>query len=183
MSDLSRSALLAFVDYLSAKGLMNKTTASARKAAANRVLGVLDEVEASDVSQLDLDDVMTRFHHLEGSKFKPQSLNTYKSRLKSVIEDFLRYQRDPMNFKPNGQSSGRRTPDRARASDSPAPLRHESVRRSSEQTVEAPPASVSILPIPIRADLTIKVQGLPFDLTVGEANKIANVIKAMAQQD
>jgi len=38
----------------------------------------------------------------------------------------------------------------------------------------------SILPIPIRVDLTIHIQGLPFDLTEAEAKKIANVIQAMA---
>ncbi len=42
---------------------------------------------------------------------------------------------------------------------------------------------MSILPIPIRPDLTVKIQGLPYDLTVHEANKIANVVKAMALQD
>ena len=183
MSDLSRNALLAFIDYLSTKGLMNRTTASARKAAANRVLSVLDDAEASDVSQIDLDDVMTRFHHLEGAKFTPESLSTYKSRLKSAIEDFLRYQRDPMNFKPSGQSSGRRNgTDRSRTADVSMAPRQDPARRP-DQPIEAPAASVSILPIPIRADLTIKVQGLPFDLTAGEANKIANVIKAMAQPD
>jgi hypothetical protein len=38
----------------------------------------------------------------------------------------------------------------------------------------------SILPVPIRADLTVYVQGLPFDLTEAEAKKIATVIQAMA---
>ncbi len=47
--------------------------------------------------------------------------------------------------------------------------------------VKAPPLSgFSILPIPIRPDVTVFVQGLPYDLTEAEANKIANVIRAMA---
>jgi len=41
-------------------------------------------------------------------------------------------------------------------------------------------ASSHILPIPIRADLTIYIQGLPFDLTEAEARKIAGVVSAMA---
>jgi len=179
MSKMSRAALLEFLEYLADKGLVNKATVSARKAAAGRVLSILDEAEASDVSKVDLDDVMARFHNLEGSKFTPASLNAYKSRLKSTLDDFLRYQADPLNFKPSVQNTGRRTSDRPRST-----TRAENAATSTPpRSIEAPPTSVSILPIPIRADLTIKIQGLPYDLTIQEANKIANVIKAMAIQN
>jgi hypothetical protein len=49
--------------------------------------------------------------------------------------------------------------------------------------VRATPARRSrrdVLPIPIRADLTVRVHGLPFDLTQAEARKVAAVIQAMA---
>jgi hypothetical protein len=178
MSKLSRTALLEFQDYLSKKGLMNKATAAARKAAVNKVLGILDEAESGDVSALDIDKVMSRFHNLEGSKYTPSSLSIYKSRIKSAIDDFLRYQKDPMNFKPAGQNPGRaeraKTPSSGEGSARP---------ESRNAPIEAPPAAVNIIPIPIRPDLTIKIQGLPFDLTASEANKIANVIKAMASGD
>lgn len=179
MSKLSRGALLDFQDYLSKKGLMNKATAAARKAAVNKVLGILDETESADVSTLDLDKVMSRFHNLEGSKYTPSSLGIYKSRLKSSIDDFLRYQKDPLNFKPAGQSTSRA--DRAKTPASGEPSSRSEPRRNAP--IEAPPAAVNIVPIPIRPDLTIKIQGLPFDLTASEANKIANVIKDMASGD
>src|SRR6202035_2619484 len=108
MAKLSRAALLEFLDYLSNKGLMNRTTAASRKAAANKVLGILGEDEAADVSALDLDKVMSRFHNLEGANYTPESLNTYKSRLKSAIDDFLRYQKDPLNFRPTAQNTARK---------------------------------------------------------------------------
>jgi hypothetical protein len=50
----------------------------------------------------------------------------------------------------------------------------------TERHAAKAPLSNSILPIPIRADTTVFVQGLPFDLTEAEAAKIANVIRAMA---
>jgi hypothetical protein len=179
MANQSRAALLEFLDYLANKGLMNRTTAAARKAAANNVLGILDETEASNISKLDLDSIMARFHHLHGSRYTPETLNVYKSRTKSAIDDFLRYQRDPLNFKPGIQSSQRRS-DRPK----PTTSKDSSARLETGQTnlVEAPPAAVNILPIPIRPDLTVKIQGLPFDLTMSEASKIANVIKAMASE-
>lgn len=179
MADRSRAALLEFLDYLSNNGLMNKTTAASRKAAANKVLGILDDAEAADISKLDLDAVMNRFHHLAGSNYTPGSLNTYKSRLGSAIDDFLRYQKDPLNFKPNVQTTTRRSERPKTASVREPEARAEPTAKAA---VEPPPAAVNILPIPIRPDLTIKIQGLPFDLTISEANKIANVIKAMASE-
>lgn len=180
MAKLSRTALLEFMDYLSNKGLMNQTTAASRKAAANKVLGILDENEASDISKLDLDEVMSRFHNLAGANYTPDSLSTYKSRVKSAIDDFLRYQKDPLNFRPAAPSAPRRTERVKPPSAGEGAPRHEPHPKTA---VEEPPAAVNILPIPIRPDLTIKIQGLPFDLTAVEANKIANVIKAMAAGD
>lgn len=181
MVNQSRAALLEFLDYLAKKGLMNRTTAAARKASANQILGILDESEASDVSKLNLDEIMARFHHLHGSRYTPETLNVYKSRTKSAIDDFLRYQRDPLNFKPGLQPSQRKT-DQQKPKSSPS---KESLARSEigqSRSLEPPPAAVNILPIPIRPDLTVKIQGLPFDLTMSEASKIANVIKAMASE-
>src|SRR5690349_3096805 len=107
----SRTDLLAFLDYLAAKGLMNPTTARSRKASANAILGILSEEEAADVTAINLDDVMTRFHNLQGANFTPDSMATYKSRTKSAIEDFIRYQQNPLGFKastPNGARKPRR---------------------------------------------------------------------------
>lgn len=179
MADLSRSAVLGFMDYLGNKGLMNRTTAAARKAAVNNVLGILDDDEAADVSKIDLDTVMGRFTNLKASGYTPRSLSTYKARAKAAIDDFLRYQKDPLNFKPGVQNAPRRSerPSTAQTADA---VRSELPVKA---TVEAPPAAVSILPIPLRPDLTVKIQGLPFDLTPSEANKIAAVVKALAIVD
>lgn len=181
----SREALLDFLDYLARKGLMNKTTASARKAAANKILGILEADEAEDVTALDLDDVLMRFSNIAGANYTPDSLNTYKSRLKSAIEDFISYVENPMSFRPSVANTGRRTTERQKASPGdekssrPMPVS----KRETSTFLLAPAASVSILPIPIRPDLTVHVQGLPYDLTSAEAAKIANVIRAMASSE
>ncbi len=179
-SKRGRKELLEFLDYLSQKGLMNKTTAQSRKAAANAVLGVLSEEEASDVSRIDLDDAMNRFHNLEGSKFTPGSLNTYKSRTRSAIDDFLRYLENPLTFRAKTPTGSR--PQRSKIS-SPQPAINNANLHVSAEVSKPPRAPVgqdSILPIPLRADLTIYIQGLPFDLSAKEAKKIANIVSAMA---
>jgi hypothetical protein len=174
----SREALGEFLDYLAEKGMMAKATVNARKAAASQILGVLDRAEANDVTTIDVEDLVTRFGHLHGKKYTPQSLVTYKSRLRSALKDFESYLSNPLAFRPSVQS-------RDRATAKPAKNGSESVRAEARsdapRSTSTPMASANIVPIPIRADLTVYVQGLPFDLTEAEARKIAAVITAMAQ--
>lgn len=176
-NEKSRANLLEFLDYLADKGLMAKSTASARRAAASKVLGILSEEEASDVTLLDLDEVMSRFQNLEGKGYTPGSLATYRGRIKSAVDDFDRYVNNPLGFKPNVRSRERRKSETPKSGKKGRP--EEDKKQSEPQTLSTP-MSNSIVPIPIRQETTIYVQGLPFDLTEAEAERIANVIRAMA---
>jgi hypothetical protein len=174
----SREALSEFLDYLTEKGLMAKATAQARKAAASKVLGILGEPEANDVTTVDLEDVVARFGRLHGKQYTPQSLTAYKSRLRSALDDFQSYLTNPLAFRPSVQSrdrsKGKVTKDLSASStleSRPEPIRPNPLPR----------ATSDIVPIAIRADLTIYIQGLPFDLSEAEARKIAAVVTAMAQ--
>jgi hypothetical protein len=183
MSDRkSREAALEFLEYVAKKGLMAPATARARKAAVSRVLSVLDDAEAADVTNIDLDRVMTQFGHLHGKDFTPASLMTYKSRVRSALDDFTSYIENPLAFKPSVQNRERASNGNKPAVSKPRNDQQAAVPSappSPASNVDGPMAS-SILPIPIRADLTVRVQGLPFDLTAAEAKKIASVIQAMA---
>jgi hypothetical protein len=172
----SRQSLLEFLDYLGDKGLMAKNTVASRKAAAGKVLGILPEDEARDVTKLNLDDVMRRFHNLEGKAYTPGSLITYQSRLRSALDDFKIYLDSPINFRPSVKARERKKPETRRETPSPRPAPQESHELESGTKASASNA----LSIPIRPDTTIFVQGLPYDLTESEAAKIANVIRAMA---
>lgn len=174
----SRKALLDFLDYLATKGLMNVTTARSRKAAVNGVLGILTDEEASDVAALDLDDLMRRFSNLQGVKFTPESLQTYKSRVKSSIEDFMRYLDNPLTFRASTPNTPRKQREKAQPTDEVREMPHS----MPESRARLAPSD-SIMPIALRADLIVYIQGLPFDLTRAEANKIANVIRAMALEN
>ncbi|WP_374468129.1 hypothetical protein [Ferrovibrio sp.] len=174
----SREALSEFLDYLANKGLMAKATAQARKAAASKILGILDDAEAADVTAIDLDDVVGRFQRLYSKNYTPQSLVTYKSRLGSALDDFRSYLSNPLAFRPAINNRERPKAKAVKESDE-APTREPKTESSRPHSV--PIATSNIVPIPIRADLTVYVQGLPFDLTEAEARKIAAVITAMAQ--
>ena len=45
-----------------------------------------------------------------------------------------------------------------------------------------PPSDVTITVLHLRPDIVIKIQGLPFDMTMAEAEKIGNVVKALADE-
>lgn len=166
----SKQDFLDFLDWMSEKGLMAKNTVATRKAAAGKVLGILSDDEAADVTTLNLDDVMRRFTNLEGKGYTPGSLTTYLSRLRSALDDFKLYLDNPMNFRPGVQPRERRKTD-ARKEAAPPAMNG----KGASTTVLAPNA----LSIPIRPDTVIAVHGLPYDLSEAEATKIANVIRAM----
>jgi hypothetical protein len=169
----SRQDFLAFLDWMSEKGLMAKATVAARKAAATKVLGILSDEEALDVTALNLDDVMRRFTNLEGKGYTPGSLTTYLSRLRSALDDFKVYLDRPLNFRPGVQPRERRKPEARKEAASGA--------GAPSATRESTPIPASnALSIPIRPDTMIIVQGLPYDLSEAEAAKIANIIRAMA---
>lgn len=178
-NDRSREGLIRFLDYMGEKGLVNSTTATTRKAAAQKILSILSEEEASNVLVLDLEDVMTRFHNLEGQNYSPGSLAAYQSRLRTAFEDFAKYIENPLGFKPSGQGKlkGPKANGKpSKASGGDAPVQKLPVSSSTEAGFP----NSTILPIPLRPDLIVRIQGLPFDLTPGEAAKLAAVIKAMA---
>jgi hypothetical protein len=142
------------------------------------VLSILSEEEAEDVTGLDLDGVMLRFSNLEGQNYTPESLMTYKSRLKSSIDDFNAYLSNPLTFKSRTQARERREPRAAGGTTTRPTARLPSAATTSQADV--PLAGSNVLNIPLRADLLVRVHGLPYDLTSAEAKKIANVVLAMA---
>lgn len=181
-NDRSREGLAKFLDYLATKGLMAKGTADARKAAAGKVLGILSLEEAKDVLAIDLNETMHRFTNLQGQKYTPGSLSTYQSRVRSALDDFDKYLKNPLGFRPAVENRARTTKSQNNSNRVEKPKALD----ATSTTIVArpsPPANDTILPIPIRADLTIYIQGLPFDLRKNEAAKISAVITAMANSD
>lgn len=179
----SREDLIRFLEYLGDKGLVARATASARRTAAAKVLSVLSDEEAQDVIGIDLDLVMSRFDNLNPHQYTPESLQAYRSRLKTALEDFRSYSENPVSFRPTGQlriklkrGDGGTKPARKVAVSEQA--------RSSSPAVQTAPVvdlpNVNQLPIPLRQNLTVRIFGLPFDLTPAEAKKIANIILAHA---
>jgi hypothetical protein len=182
----SQKDLIAFLDYLSDKGLMNTQTAAGRKAAVNTLLSALDPDETADVTKLNLDEVATRFLNKRAGDVRPDSVKVYKSRVASAIKDFQKYRADPLNFKvgitPKPTTAART--EKTVAQPNATGNGTANAATSSSHHVFVSPSEIEIVvPIPIRPNTIIKIVGLPSDLTKQEAAKLANVIQAFATVD
>ncbi|WP_315784913.1 hypothetical protein [Bradyrhizobium sp. SZCCHNPS1003] len=187
-TNTSQKDLIAFLDWLAGKGMMNAQTAASRKAAVNTLLSALDADETADVTKLNLDDVARRFMNKRPGEVKPDSVKVYKSRVQSAIADFKSYRADPLNFrvalvpKPSNVRAEKATTQPI----APSPIATSAAVHQGAPThhVFVSPSEIEIVvPIPIRANTIVKIVGLPSDLTKQEAAKLANVIQAFATVD
>ncbi len=176
--DFSREGLLRFHDYLATKGLMNPNTVAARKAAANKMLAVLDENEAADLRKVELDEISERFFNLNKNDFTPESLVTYKSRLRSAVTDFIKHTENPSAFKT--VSSRTRAANQKNDGAPRKPVNGNS--NISEEFLSKSNSEITVQ-IPIREGIVVRFIGVPSDLKKKEAQKIANVILAYATDD
>ena len=96
----SETNLLQFIRQSAVSGLINPSTSVSRKKAAEHLLTQLNTVEKQDLRQLDVDELCSRFHKLQGSTIREESLEIYKDRLKATLVDFIAWVDDPVGFVP-----------------------------------------------------------------------------------
>lgn len=174
--DYSQTAFLEFLRHGAVTGLIGPATARSRKLASEQLLIQLKPHERADLRQLDVNELCSRFHKLQGSTIRPENLQLYNDRLSSGLKDFICWTDDPVNFKSvEGEKpesvlvAARDTPEQAQA---------------REELVLNPPRSPhEIFPVPLREDLVVFLQNIPLDMTKAEARKIAAVVEALAVPD
>jgi len=158
--------------------LLNESTGRARKIAAQRILTVLDDHEKQDLRAIDLDTVFQRFANKNAKDFTPESLASYRSRLRSAIDDFLKYVSNPAAFRTGTISRTSRRAEAQQDESAGKTFTKRFVRIRPAGNFGPPPGVV--FPIPLRPDLVVQLHGLPADLTQAEADRIAAVVKALA---
>lgn len=180
--DSNLTGLFKFLDWMADKGYTPANTASSRKAAANKVITALGDDEASNVLSIDVDDAIQRFATKHGGRYSQESLQSYKSRVKTALEDFAAYKADPVGFRPSGRTSGKPRSNGAKQG-KPNAARQPAIAFDPKPAPATPSVNSvapggEVVPIAIREGLIVKIGNLPFDLTPDEARKIANVVLA-----
>lgn len=171
--DFSESAFLEFLRQGNIAGIMKPATARSRKLAAQQLFPKLTAAERADLHAVDVDALGARFHKLDDSTVRPETLKIYTERLKGALEDFFSWTEDPINFK---SVEGELSPARAAVKrDTPGQ------RQAREELALNPPRSPhDIFPVPLREDLVVYLQHIPLDMTQHEADKIVAVVRALA---
>ncbi|WP_376696105.1 hypothetical protein [Wenzhouxiangella sp. EGI_FJ10305] len=166
--------LLEFLKHAGMEGLINPAVARARRKAVEQLAAELTEEERADLRKLDVDELASRFHKLEGSSIRSEALSLYAERVRMAQADFLAWNENPAGFQSVGGERRRAIP---RGSLSPE---REMAERITLESTENPS---NIVPIALREDETVYVANLPLDLTAQEAERIARVVRAFARDD
>jgi hypothetical protein len=171
--DYSQSAFLEFLRQSAVTGLTKPATARSRKLAAEHLLVQLKSHERLDLRLLDVDELCSRFHKLQGSTIRPETIQLYNERLTSGLNDFFSWTSDSSSFQSvEGEKqeavlvAARDTPGQAQARE--------------ELALNPPRSPHDIFPVPLREDLIVYLQNVPLDMTQAEARKIAAVVYALA---
>ena len=174
--DYSESAFLDFLRQSAVSGVVKPATGRSRKLAAEQLLGQLKSHERVDLRLLDVDELCARFHKIQGSTIRPETLEVYKHRLRGALKDFIGWAENPAQFvSSEGELpesklvAGRDDPGQAAARE--------------ELALNPPRSPHDIFPVPIREDLVVYLQNIPLDMTATEARKIAAVVQALAVTD
>ena len=171
--DYSQTAFLKFLRQGAVTGMTSPATARSRKLAAEHLLIQLKSHERLDLRLLDVDELCSRFHKLQGSTIRPENIQVYKERLCSALKDFISWTSDPAGF----QSVEGEKPEAVLV----AARDTEGQAQAREELALNPPRSPhDIFPIPLRDDLVVYLQNVPLDMTRAEAGKIAAVVQALA---
>ncbi|MDT8410372.1 MAG: hypothetical protein RQ741_12275 [Wenzhouxiangellaceae bacterium] len=169
-------ALLEFLKQAGMEGLINPAAARARRKAIEQLAGELTAKERADIRSIDVKSLTSRFHKLEGSSIRPETLEIYLQRFDNALQEYLSWLENPAGF-----IGARRERARAFMRDSNQHPANVAKREAAERiALEATENPGNIVPVPIRDDRVVYVANLPLDLTEVEASRIARVVRAYA---
>lgn len=166
MGDGTAASAIKYLDYLIEKGRATNGAINPLKIAFTKVMETIDGKDgwqAVQVRNVDVDDYMNRFGNLTLGKYSSDSLTVYKSRVKKVVEWYIRFLDNP-GWTPeiqrrNRSGSGSRQGIVTSMPSSPAPsvtsVSAETSGLNAEPSADVPetaatqgPAAISAQPVP-----------------------------------
>lgn len=172
--DYSAEALLRFLKQAGMEGLINPAAARARRNAVEQLAGELTEPERADLRRLKVAELAGRVHKLEGSSIRSEALALYAERFEMALRDFIAWTDDPMHFRSVGSERRRAIPRGQLDPDQEV---------AERITLESAREQATMIPIGLRGELTVYIANLPADLSRAEADRIARVVRAYADED
>jgi hypothetical protein len=150
------------------KGLMNGNTAAGLRSACTQILQVIgDGWETTDITGLDVDDLLLRFQNLKKKDYTPQVLELYKKRFRKAVASYLSYLESPGSWKPSTQERPATSQRSDRSNQRQQPTGQVV---ASETRYRASSSEVEYL-FPLRAGVMARLV-LPRDLTRDDVNRL-----------
>lgn len=180
--------ILDFLNHAGSRGLMPVATAQALSVATRNVFAVLDDAEKASLPLDDLDGVIRRFNNKRAREFSPSSLKEYARRVRRAVEMYLQWKNDPANFTVKTRATNparKRDQANGRVMESTAQNGAEADVGSAgiRAPVSATPGTTGgySTAFPVRMGQVVTVSNIPLDLTTGEAERLAQFIRMLAQ--
>jgi hypothetical protein len=98
------AGLIEFLEFAKKSGYVVAKTGDNRIRIARDVLTTVPNIDTTDVTKLDIEDIFARYATLMTSKIPATTLQSSKSHLKSSIREFSTYLTDPVHYKPSGKA-------------------------------------------------------------------------------
>jgi hypothetical protein len=172
------SGLMAFLDFMIAKGYGTAGSISPWKSAAKNVFTVVEgeEFATFDVRTFDVDEYLGRFENRSMGKYTADSLAAYRSRFRKAIEAYRSYLADP-NWKPTVKASSRRP---ATENGKPKPTKGAEPSPPSASSTPSLPASPALIayPFPLKSGQLAQLH-LPTQLDREDAERLTHFIRAL----
>ena len=173
-TDYSSDGLFAFLREATMAGRMSPAEARSRNAAAESLFPKLTAAESSDLRELDIDALKSRFRDSQDDGLRGEVVDLYATRLEGALADYFRFVESPSDFFSNATTQQ----GALRRGQQPS-------RTSEDQTLESVRLSAvrqrpDVIPVPLETGRTVYLHGIPADLTSAEARKIARVVEALA---
>jgi len=172
-------ALRDFLKQAGMEGLINPAAARARRKAMEQLAGELTDEERADIRRIDVDQLLSRFHKLEGSSIRPETLQIYGQRLAAALSEYLDWLEHPESFT-RARRERMRSFSRGDGHQQALTPEQRAAERAKLEAIENPS---DVVPVPIRGNHTVYLANLPLDLTAEEAARIARVVRAFAEDE
>lgn len=166
-------ALLNFLKQAGMEGLINPATARARRKALEQLAGELSDDERRDIRRIDVDELLSRFHKLEGSSIRSETLQIYGQRVAAALTEYFDWLENPETF-----TRSHRERLRAFSRGEGLTPEQKAAERATLESIENPS---NVVPVPIRDNHVVYLANLPLNLDQEEADKIARVVRAFAE--
>lgn len=192
--DYSKAALLQFIDIAQDKGYVTPIVAKNWKSAVGKLLNDLAETEEADVRNVALEMAAHRVANREPGALSSESLQSYKSRVKAAIDEFVDWTEHRTTYRPkkrnnkpqNGKAQKMQTGNsRGRPEHQVHQERLDMPGSAPQRPMAHDSAAISnsmMLQVPVRRGFMAQVV-VPEDLTREEAKRLGQYLMLAAGSD